>query len=88
MPSVVRNILRNGPMSPGKIQAAWRLAVGTAIDRATSVALLEDGTLEVASAELAWRREVKRSQGLILARLHDLLGPASIKKVKVVARPS
>jgi predicted nucleic acid-binding Zn ribbon protein len=75
-------------MSPGKIQAAWRLAVGTAIDRATRVALLEDGTLEVATAELAWRREVKRSQGLILTRLVDLLGSGTVKKIKIVARPS
>jgi predicted nucleic acid-binding Zn ribbon protein len=84
----MRNILRNGPMSPGKIQAAWRLAVGTAIDRATRVVLLEDGTLEVTAAELAWRRELKRSQGLILSRLHDLLGPTPVRKIKILARPS
>jgi predicted nucleic acid-binding Zn ribbon protein len=75
-------------MSPGKIQAAWRLAVGTAIDRATSVALRADGTLEVAATDLAWRREVRRSQGLILSRLHDLVGPDPVRKIKVVARLS
>jgi hypothetical protein len=75
-------------MSPGKLQAAWRLAVGTAIDRATSVALRADGTLEVAATALSWRREVRRSQGLILSRLHDLLGPDPVRKVKVVARLS
>jgi predicted nucleic acid-binding Zn ribbon protein len=75
-------------MSPGKIQAAWRLAVGSAIDRATSVALREDGTLEVAATELAWRREVRRSQGLILSRLQDLVGPDPVRKIKVVARLS
>jgi len=88
IPSVVRVLLRSGPMSPGKIQAAWRLAVGTAIDRATVVALREDGTLEVAATELAWRREVRRSQGLILSRLHDLLGQDPVRKIKVVARLS
>jgi predicted nucleic acid-binding Zn ribbon protein len=88
IPSVVRGLLRNGPMSPGKLQAAWRLAVGTAIDRATSVALREDGTLEVAATELAWRREVRRSQGLILSRLRDMVGPDPVKKIKVVARLS
>lgn len=88
VPSVVRTLLRSGPMSPGKIRAAWRLAVGTAIDRATLVALRDDGTLEVAATELAWRREVRRSQGLILSRLHDLLGPEPVRKVKVVARLS
>ena len=88
IPSVVRVLLRSGPMSPGKIQAAWRLAVGTAIDRTTVVALREDGTLEVAATELAWRRELRRSQELILSRLHDLLGPDPVRKIKVVARLS
>jgi hypothetical protein len=88
IPSVVRSLLRSGPMSPGKMQAAWRLAVGMAIDRATRVALLEDATLEVAAAELMWRREVRRSQGLILSRLQELLGSAAVRKIKVVARPS
>jgi predicted nucleic acid-binding Zn ribbon protein len=88
IPSVVRGLLRNGQMSPGKIQAAWRLSVGTAIDRATSVALREDGTLEVAATELAWRREVRRSQGLILSRIRDLVGPDPVRKIKVVTRLS
>ncbi len=88
IPSVVRGLLRNGPMSPGKVEAAWRLVVGPAIDRATSVALRADGTLEVAAAELAWRREVRRSQGLILSRLRELLGPETVRKIKVVARLS
>ncbi len=75
-------------MSPGKIGAAWRFVVGAAIGRATSVALRADGTLEVAAAELAWRREVRRSQGLILSRLRELLGPDPVRKIKVVARLS
>jgi predicted nucleic acid-binding Zn ribbon protein len=74
-------------MSPGKLQAAWHLAVGPALERATHAVLLEDGTLEVSAAEPAWRREVKRSQALILSRLHDLLGPAVVRKIKVVTRP-
>lgn len=86
IPAVVRDLLRQGPMSPGKIQAAWRLAVGTAIDRATRVALRQDGTLEVGAPELVWRREVRRSQGLILIRLRELLGPDTVRRMKVVAR--
>ncbi len=88
IPSVVRGLLRSGPMSPGKLQAAWRLAVGPAVDRATRVGLRPDGTLEVAAAELAWRREVKRSQGLILSRLQELLGPEPVRKLKVVTHLS
>ena len=88
IPSVMRSLLRSGPMSPGKIGAAWRLAVGTAIDRATSIALRDDGTLEVAATELTWRREVRRSQSLILSRLQELLGDDPVRKIKVVARLS
>lgn len=86
IPAVVRDLLRHGPMSEGKLQAAWRLAVGPAIDRATRVALREDGTLEVAAAELAWRREVRRSQPLILSKVQGLLGPEPVRKIKVVTR--
>ncbi len=88
IPSVVRGLLRSAPMSPGKLQAAWRLAVGPAIHRATRVGLRDDGTLEVASPELTWRREVKRSQELILSRLQGLLGPEPVRKVKVVTELS
>jgi predicted nucleic acid-binding Zn ribbon protein len=86
IPAVVRDLLRHGPMSEGKLQAAWRLAVGPAIDRATRVALREDGTLEVAARELTWRREVRRSQALILSRVRDLVGPEPVRKIKVVTR--
>jgi predicted nucleic acid-binding Zn ribbon protein len=88
IPAVLRDLLRRAPMSPGKMEAAWRLAVGPAIDRATSIALRDNGTLEVAAAELAWRRELRRSHALILARLGELLGSESVRKIRVVARLS
>jgi hypothetical protein len=87
VPSAVRTILRKGPMSPGKLRLAWRIVVGAAMDRATTVVLLEGGVVEVAAADLAWRREVRRSQAVILSRLRNLVGEDALKKLKVVARP-
>jgi hypothetical protein len=75
-------------MSPGKLRLAWRIAVGPAMDRATSVALADDACVEVTAADVAWRREVKRSQGEILTRLRHLVGEAALKKIRVVARPT
>jgi predicted nucleic acid-binding Zn ribbon protein len=88
VPSAVRTILRQGPMSPGKLKLAWRVAVGPALDRATRVALLDDGSIEVAAADAAWRREVKRSQAEILSRLQALIGEHSPTKLRIVSRPS
>lgn len=88
IPSVMRTLLRHGPMSPGKIEAAWRLAVGPAIARATVVALAEDGTLQVSSSALAWRREIKRSRKIILSRLQDLVGGDTVRRIDVADRSS
>ncbi len=86
IPSVMRTLLRHAPMSPGKVEAAWRLAVGPAIARATSVALAGDGTLAVSATAPAWRRELKRSQEVILSRLQDLLGADTVRRMKVEGR--
>jgi predicted nucleic acid-binding Zn ribbon protein len=75
-------------MSPGKLRLAWRVAVGAAMDRATTVALLEGGCVEVAAADATWRREVKRSQATILSRLQALVGEGALTKLRVVAKRS
>ena len=87
-PSAVRAILQKGPMSPGKLRLAWRVAVGAAMDRATTVALADDGLVEVSAVDATWRREVKRSQGEILGRLQYLVGAGALKKIRVISRPT
>ena len=37
LPGAVRTLLRRGPLTQEKLQFAWRLAVGPAIDRVTTV---------------------------------------------------
>ena len=82
VPGAVADLLRQAPLSDGKVAFAWKVAVGPAMERATAVKL--DGTVlvvEVANAQ--WAREVKRSSGVILARLATLLGPDTVSDLKV-----
>jgi len=74
-------------MSAGKLRLAWRVTVGAAMDRATSVSLADNGCVEVTAVDVAWRREVRRSQAEILARLRDLVGENAVEKIRVVTRP-
>lgn len=71
-------------MSPGKLQFAWGVAVGPAIERATTVRLTPNGILEVAATDPAWRRELRAAQGTILRKVQDLLGPAAVKRIRVL----
>ena len=61
MPSVVIDLIRKQPMSTAKVAFAWRMAVGPAVERATSTRLREDRTLEVSAEGTHWRpRSVSR----------------------------
>jgi predicted nucleic acid-binding Zn ribbon protein len=86
VPFAVRRLLRQGEMSQGKLEFAWRAAVGPAIERATQVRLDSSGTLEVQAADATWRKELRRSQTTILNRLQELLGPTEVKALRIVGR--
>lgn len=86
VPDTVRRLLRQGEMSQGKLEFAWRSAVGAAIERASTVRLAGDGTVEVRATDAAWRRELRHSQGIILRRLQDLLGPGVVTGVRIGGR--
>ena len=82
MPGALVDILRDTPLSPGKIGFAWRAAVGPAVDKMTSVHL-ENGVLIVEAATKAWTREVKRSTPIVLVRLQTLLGADTVRAITV-----
>ena len=82
MPSALAAILEKAPLSPEKVSFAWRAAVGRSMDNVTSVEL-RDSILYVRTKDAAWRREVKRSAGLIRARLDKLLGADVIRRIDV-----
>jgi predicted nucleic acid-binding Zn ribbon protein len=82
VPRAIAELLRNTPLTPGKVEFAWKAVVGPAMERGTAVRL--DGrTLLVDARSAAWAREVKRSSPLILKRMAALLGPDVVRELTV-----
>ena len=82
LPGALAELLRHAPLSPGKVSFAWRAAVGTNLERVTSVRL--DGhVLVVEAADQHWAREITRSSSVILPRLRTLLGNDTIERILV-----
>jgi predicted nucleic acid-binding Zn ribbon protein len=82
VPGAIVALLRDTPLSAGKVTFAWNAAVGTAVQRATSVRL-ENGVLLVDAASPQWAREVARSTPVILRRLRPLLGEGTVVSISV-----
>jgi hypothetical protein len=85
VPGALAALLREAPLSPGKVTFAWRAAVGQAVERETAVRL-EGTTLVVDAATRQWAHEVRRASGTILRRMHALLGPDVVKDLSVRER--
>lgn len=85
MPRAVAELVRASPMSPGKVDFAWRLAVGPAVQRNTAIRL-EEGLLLVDAAGPQWADEIRRSSRVILARLQTMLGETAVSRVVVRER--
>jgi len=82
MPAVVAEILRKAPLTDEKVTLAWRLAVGPAIAKVTTVRLVPDGTLHVKAESQAWIDAVRKSTSLIHIRMGDLLGGNLVKRLE------
>jgi len=82
VPDALLHILKDVPLSGGKVGFAWRAAVGPAVDRATKVRL-EGRVLLVDTTSAQWSREVMRSSPVILRRLQELLGPDAVERIEV-----
>jgi len=81
MPAVVGEVIRKAPLSDAKVAFAWRLAVGPAVHKATTVRLGSDGTLYVSAESKAWVDSVRASVGLIRSRLAHFLGEDAVKRI-------
>jgi len=81
-PAALLHLLRDAPLSNGKVGFAWRAAVGPAVGRATHVRL-EGKVLLVDATSPQWSREVVRSSGVILKRMQELLGADVIERIEV-----
>jgi hypothetical protein len=81
LPGVVAEVVRKAPLSDAKVAFAWRLAVGPALDKATTVRLDADGTLHVSAESNAWIDSIRASIGLIRSRLAHYLGEDAVKRM-------
>ncbi len=86
MTSALQALLRDQPLSKGKVSLAWSVTVGRTIDRVTSVSLGQDGTLRVRADDRHWAREVGRSSALIRSRVNRLLGSGIVTRIEVTSR--
>ncbi len=84
--SALQMLLRDQPLSKGKVSLAWSAAVGRTIDRVTSVSLGQDGPLRVRADDRHWAREVGRSSALITSRVNRLLGNGIVTRIEVTSR--
>ena len=86
LPGAVTELLRGVPISGGKVSFAWRVAVGTGVERVSSVRL--DGRiLLVDVTDHRWAREIARSAPVILTRLQTLLGHDVVSRIDVRGIP-
>jgi hypothetical protein len=81
---VVADAVRKAPLSPEKVAFAWRLAVGAALDRATSAQLTDGGVLVVRAESPAWGAALSTSVGLIRSRLDRYLGAGTIARIDIL----
>lgn len=80
LPGALVQLLRDAPLSDGKVGFAWRAAVGPALQRVTAVKL-EGSVLIVETPGAQWAREVRRSANVILPRLQGLLGRDTVTSI-------
>lgn len=82
IPGTLAEVLRKAPLSPEKVEFAWRAAVGPAVANATTIALL-DQVLHVQAKGIPWRREIERSTSLVLGRLAAILGAGVVRRIDI-----
>jgi len=79
---VLSMVLANAPLTPEKVAFAWRMAVGPAVGKATTVRLGDNGVLHVSCDSPAWSTAVKGSTALIQRRLDQMLGAGIVKTLQ------
>ncbi len=87
LPSVLVDVIRRQPLSPEKIDFAWRTAVGAALARVTTIHLRPGGTLLVRVSDVRWQTELDPSLALVRDRLVPLLGENVVRRIEVRVGP-
>jgi predicted nucleic acid-binding Zn ribbon protein len=75
--------VRQAPLTPEKVEFAWRAASGAAIARVTRVALGDDGVLRVSGDDPQWIDAVRGMRSELLRQLEPWLGPGTVTAISV-----
>jgi predicted nucleic acid-binding Zn ribbon protein len=79
--AVLPALLARAPLTPEKVDFAWRTVAGEGLARVTRVELRE-GVLRVGADDPRWLDEVKRARTALLPRLAALLGAGVVRVIK------
>jgi len=82
LPRALAQIVRQAPLSAGKVDFAWRSAVGAAMARVSAVRL-EDGVLLVEAQTTQWAAAIMRATPMILGRLQLMLGTDIVREIRL-----
>jgi predicted nucleic acid-binding Zn ribbon protein len=76
--------IRTAPLTPEKVEFAWRAAGGVAIARATRVTLGDDRVLRVTGEDPQWLDAVRGMRSHLLGQLEPWLGAGTVAAIEVV----
>jgi predicted nucleic acid-binding Zn ribbon protein len=79
--SVLPGLLARAPLTPEKVEFAWRTVAGEAIARVTRVRL-SNGVLYVEADDRRWLDEVDRARATLVPRLATLLGGDVVRFIR------
>lgn len=79
--TVLPALLAKAPLTPEKVEFAWRTVAGEALARVTRVRLA-DGVLHVDAEDPRWLDEVTRARSALLPRLAALLGDGVVRIIR------
>jgi predicted nucleic acid-binding Zn ribbon protein len=87
LPKVLAHAVRQAPLTPEKVEFAWRAATGAAIAKASTVSLGDAGLLTVTSTDARWATEIHRLRHTLVRSLEPWLGAGVVSKIDVAGRP-
>lgn len=85
LPDAVSRVISQAPLTPEKVEFAWRHAVGPALSRVTTVAL-NGKVLRVTTEGPAWQREIEKATAMLRNRLARWLGDGVVAGFEVIVR--
>jgi predicted nucleic acid-binding Zn ribbon protein len=87
LPTALAQAVRLAPLTPEKVEFAWRAAGGPAIAKATRVSLDDSGLLTVQTGDARWATEIHRLRHDLIRSLATWLGAGVVTRLDVAGRP-